>query len=347
MDGDRVPLRVVDAVAPIRICDVGGWTDTWFAGHGKVFNIGVSPNVEVQVRVHPLGALEALVVLEAENYGDRYSFDPGALPGRHPLLEAAVDELGLPDDVSVEITVASEVPAGASTGTSAAVTVALVGALDRVSRGHLTRHGVAAAAHRIETDRLGIQSGVQDQLCAAYGGINYIEMTSYPEATVTQLPVADAFWCELERRLVLLSLGRAHRSSDVHERVIARLAGEGEQSPELDALRAAAARARDAVDAADLDALARAMNDNTDVQRALHPDLVGAEAQTAIDVAAANGARGWKVNGAGGEGGSLTFLCGPDVQTKHRLVRALEEADPLFRVVPIALSRRGLRVRET
>jgi len=30
----------------IRICDFGGWTDTSFAGLGKVLNIAVSPYAE-------------------------------------------------------------------------------------------------------------------------------------------------------------------------------------------------------------------------------------------------------------------------------------------------------------
>ena len=48
---ERPRARVINSVAPIRICDNGGWTDTWFAGHGKVFNIGVYPYVEVQIEV--------------------------------------------------------------------------------------------------------------------------------------------------------------------------------------------------------------------------------------------------------------------------------------------------------
>ncbi|HEY3231697.1 MAG TPA: GHMP kinase, partial [Roseiflexaceae bacterium] len=64
-----VPLRVINAIAPIRICDIGGWTDTWFAGHGKIFNIGVYPYVEVQVTVHPRAARPDQIVLNAENYG--------------------------------------------------------------------------------------------------------------------------------------------------------------------------------------------------------------------------------------------------------------------------------------
>jgi D-glycero-alpha-D-manno-heptose-7-phosphate kinase len=339
-----LPLRVVNAAAPIRICDNGGWTDTWFAGHGQVFNIGVSPYVEVQVQAHPVGARADRIVLHAENYGERYGFELGALPDRHPLLEAAVDEIGLPDDLSVEIGIHSDAPAGCSTGTSAAVAVALIGALDAVRDGRLTPHEIAYAAHRVETERLGIQSGIQDQLCAAYGGVNYIEMASYPHAEVTQLTVPDAVWWELDRRLVLVFLGRVHASSDVHDLVIAGLEREGGTSPQLAELRRAARDARDAVGAVDLRALGRAMVANTEAQRRLHPDLVSPEAQAVIDLAAAHGAWGWKVNGAGGEGGSLTLLCGPDMHRKRRLLRALPDADPRFQVIPTHLSRHGLRV---
>ncbi len=338
------PSYVVNAAAPIRICDNGGWTDTWFARHGKVFNIGVHPCVEVQVKVHPLGALPDRIVLAAENYGERYTFEPGALPGRHPLLEAAVDHIGLPDDISVEISLYSEAPAGGSTGTSAAVTVALIGALDRLTPGRLTPHEIASTAHRVEIDRLGLQSGIQDQLCAAYGGINYIEIFDYPQASVSQLSVPEAVWSELERRLVLVFLGRTHVSSDVHDRVIASLEREGEQSPRLEALRHAAEQARDAVCAADFPALGRAMTGNTDVQGRLHAGVVSKEAQVVFEVAAAHGASGWKLNGAGGEGGSVTILCGPDLSARRKLLRALGEADRRCQVVPTHLSRHGLRV---
>ena len=115
VNGQPAPLRVVHAAAPIRICDNGGWTDTWFAGHGNVFNIGVSPYVEARIAVHPVGVLPDRIVLEAENFGDRYAFAPGALPGRHPLLEAAVDDVGLPAGASIEIKIGSAAPAGSST----------------------------------------------------------------------------------------------------------------------------------------------------------------------------------------------------------------------------------------
>jgi D-glycero-alpha-D-manno-heptose-7-phosphate kinase len=346
MDEHPVPWRIVNAVAPIRICDLGGWTDTWFAQHGKVLNIGVHPGVEVQVKVHPAGALPGRVVLDVENYGDRYAFELGDRPDRHPLLEAAIDEIDLPADISVEISVFSETPAGSSTGTSASMTVALVGALDALTPGRLTPHELARAAHRIETERLGIQSGIQDQLCAAFGGINFIEIFSYPHARVTRLSVPDSTRWELERRLVLVSLGRAHASSAIHDRVIARLAHGGPDAPLLHELRGAAESARNALLDADFCALGQAMTDNTAAQRQLDPGVVCADAETAIDVAASSGALGWKVNGAGGDGGSLTVLCGPDTGAKRHLGRLLHSANPRFETIPINLSPDGLRVWE-
>ena len=69
----------------------------------------------------------------------------------------------LPGGVSVEVSIACDIPAGASTGTSAAVTVALLAALDRARGGSLSGLEIARAAHDVETGRLGQQCGIQDQ----------------------------------------------------------------------------------------------------------------------------------------------------------------------------------------
>jgi D-glycero-alpha-D-manno-heptose-7-phosphate kinase len=338
------PLKVIRAVAPIRVCDNGGWTDTWFARRGRVFNVAVTPYVEVEVCLYGGDVDGDPVTMHLENYGERYSFGPDALPDRYPLVEATIDEIGLPQGIRAEVSIASGVPPGSSTGTSAAASVALIAALDALTPGRMTRHEIAVTAHRIEVERLELQSGVQDQLCAAYGGVNYIDISSYPDATVTQLPLSDSLRRELEASLVLVCLGRPHVSSDMHDRVIAALAEQGGDSPLLAGLREAADAARDALRAGDLIALGRTMTSNTELQRQLHPDLISHEAQTVIDTAAAFGASGWKVNGAGGDGGSVTILCGHEDGAKGRLERALIEIDPLFQVVPTTLSSEGVRI---
>jgi D-glycero-alpha-D-manno-heptose-7-phosphate kinase len=342
----KQPLRIINSVAPIRICDNGGWTDTWFSEYGRIFNIGVYPYVEVQVEVYPRPLQEDRVIIYAENYGERYARHLKTDWEHHPLLEAAIERMGVPDELAIQVTIYSEAPAGASTGTSASVAVALIGALDRLTPGRLTAHEVAYIAHSLETDMLKQQSGIQDQLCAAYGGINFIEMFRYPRASVSQLHLPDSIWWELERRLLLIFLGKSHHSSQVHERVIHQLEHAGPTARQLEALRATAAPSRDALYAGDLAALGRAMISNTEAQRDLHPDLVSPDAQRVIEIARAHGALGWKVNGAGGEGGSLTILCGERAHAKRAVVREIEAENDLFQNIPIYLSRYGLRTWE-
>jgi D-glycero-alpha-D-manno-heptose-7-phosphate kinase len=203
------PIRIINSVAPVRICDNGGWTDTWFAEQGAIFNIGVYPYVEVQVKVFPAGDAEKRIEVFVENYGERFVAQPEAVAwDTHPLLQAAIARMKVPRELSLAVNIFSEAPSGASTGTSASVTVALVAALDRLTPGHLSTHEVALTAQAIETEMLHLQCGVQDQLCAAYGGINYIEMYQYPRATVSQIQVPNSIWWELERRLVLVYLKR-------------------------------------------------------------------------------------------------------------------------------------------
>ena len=35
-DQKQRPIAIINSVAPIRICDNGGWTDTWFAGGTRI-----------------------------------------------------------------------------------------------------------------------------------------------------------------------------------------------------------------------------------------------------------------------------------------------------------------------
>jgi D-glycero-alpha-D-manno-heptose-7-phosphate kinase len=328
--------RVIEASAPVRICDNGGWTDTWFGGPGRVVNIAVTPGAEVSICAT---SGPDPVVLGVETFGDRYPIVPGASRvSRHRLLEAAIDALPPPPDLAVEVSVRSVVPAGCGAGTSAAVAVALLGGLAATRSEQPSPRDVAYAAHRLEVDILGVQSGIQDQLSAAFGGINYIEIERYPNATVHSLPV----WDELGDRLTLVFLGRAHDSSDVHRQVIDNVGTRG--SVVFSRLRAAAIAARDAVLARDLEAFGQAMIANTEAQHSLHPGLVAADAKRVIEIAAAHGAIGWKVNGAGGDGGSITILSATP-EAKHALEHRVAVFDTRYRVLPIQVSSVGLQVR--
>jgi D-glycero-alpha-D-manno-heptose-7-phosphate kinase len=340
-----VPSWIITATAPIRICDIGGWTDTWVARRGLVLNIAVTPLVVVRIDVFPRDTRESRVVINAENYQLRYSPAlEGSAWGPHPLLEAALRTMRPPESVDVEVTIRSDAPPGASTGSSAAVLVALLAALNRLAGRDRTPHQIADQAHRVETEQLGGQSGVQDQLCSALGGVNFIQIAEYPRASVLPVDLPDEMMQELERRLVLIYLGRPHSSSAIHERVMQKLERLGPDCAPLEALRHAASRAHDALRAGDFTTFGQSMTDNTLAQAQLDGDLVHPEAWRVGEIAAARGALGWKVNGAGGDGGSITVLCGSNAKAKGAMVRAIERESSALRLIPINLSREGVRV---
>jgi D-glycero-alpha-D-manno-heptose-7-phosphate kinase len=331
---DDLP-RIINSTAPVRVCDNGGWTDTWFARHGKVFNIAVGPHVEVQLEVSRRDGDEPQVLVNAENLEESRG---------DSLIEAVIERARVPEGLSVKVNIFSEAPVGASTGTSASVTVALLGALDRLTPGRTPPHEIAYLAHAVETEALGRQSGIQDQLCAAHGGVNYIEIDPYPHARVSRIEVSDELLWELGRRLSLVYLGKSHRSSDVHEKVIRQLSDSGPDCPQLRDLRRTAEASRDALLSGDFHALGRAMVENTEAQARLHPDIVGRDAARVIDLARRHGAAGWKLNGAGGEGGSVTILGDTSSRRARAMLQEIEATDPLLRHIPITLSPHGLRV---
>jgi D-glycero-alpha-D-manno-heptose-7-phosphate kinase len=280
--------RTVTATAPVRVCDLGGWTDTWFARRGLVVSIAVRPGATARVTYHPSGTRPERVTVGAPDL-------PG---GPDALVWAVVEHTAW--DADLEIEVSSGVPPGAGMGTSAAVTVALLAAFDeRAGPGEL-----AARAHAIEVGHLGREGGVQDQVAAAYGGVNRITIDPYPSTRVEPIPAPRG----LAGCLRTVYLGAPHNSDAVHREVIGAISAEGPSSLRLERLRRVAAAGYDALVAGDLGALGRAMTDSTDAQADLAPGIVGDDALAVVEVARATGARGWKVNGAGGGGGTVTVL---------------------------------------
>lgn len=328
-------LVIVKAVAPNRVLDFGGWTDTWFADHGCVLNFAIDLYAKVIIvpRERPGVSIVAL------DYGEALEIsDPSQIlyDGKHDLLKAALNVTRVD---RVDISVYSDVPPGCGTGSSAAVSVALIGALAVIADLSLTPHEVASLAHKLETEELGIQSGVQDQISAAAGGIGYHIIDPYPRVSTSPIRLPDNILYELESRLVVAYTGQSHLSGDVHEKVIADYqAGIERATSAMDTLRNTPDWAKGALMRGDFVELAEIMNINTAAQKNLHPGITTRSIEVLEDVSSCAGAMGFKINGAGG-GGSVTLLCGADN------ARAVEAAvkDAGFQVLRCRLDDGGLR----
>lgn len=371
---DERPQRVT-VNAPVRIADVGGWTDTWFGAPGTVCNVAVGPGVTAEARRVRRAAGAPRVRLVAADVDADYFVGPDEIdgwaapaPGRHPLLEHAiaavvewtgVDRI-LEDDAGgdtggadggddgrdgVDVVVGAAVPAGASLGTSASAVVAVLAALDgllgggRQTAADLARHG-----HQIESARCGREAGVQDQWAAAFGGTSLLTIDAYrrggetPAVEHVAIEPSPRMRAAMEACWSTVVFG-SHDSSAVHSEVIhsaldANGVGHANTLSSLRRMSELAVDAADALRAGDLAAWAEALRECTAAQERMHAALLGPAHRAAIDAARRLGALGWKVNGAGGAGGSLTVVL-PEPAAVARFATAMGELDRGWQVLDL------------
>lgn len=326
---------IVKAVAPARILDFGGWTDTWFAKSGRVLNFAVDLYAKVIIATRERPGASII----AQDYGEAIEIarpEDVLYDGKHDLLKAALNVTKVD---GVDISVYSDVPPGCGTGSSAAVSVALIGALGVLADLYMTPHEAAKLAHKLETEELGIQSGVQDQIASATGGIGYHIIDPYPNVSTSPIRLSHETTLELESRLILVYTGQAHLSGDVHKKVIGDYeAGVERTLKAMDTLRNTPVWAKSALMRGDFVELAEIMNINTQAQKNLHPDITTEKIEALEEISRKAGALGFKINGAGG-GGSVTLLCGSD--NARAVEHAVKEAG--YRVLPCHLDFRGLK----
>jgi D-glycero-alpha-D-manno-heptose-7-phosphate kinase len=334
------------ARAPVRFCDLGGWTDTRIVPRGAVLNFAARLYTYVTLRVREGQSsvtLESLDTDERIQFGDIRQIEYN---GVLDLLKAAVARSRIetkrgglyPTRREVLLQVRSGAPPASGLGSSAALGVAAIGALSAYNHRHLLAHEVARESQLLEVQELKLECGVQDQFASAYGGVNYMEV-EYPNARVFPIPLSPATRCELEDRFVLVYTGKSHFSSGMHQKVISEA---DQHKAQFDDLAAAAAAGKEALLTGDLAAFGKAMNDNWQAQKGLHPDITTPEIEALQRAVVDAGAIGFKANGAGG-GGTVTVLA--DRNATHRVAQAATRLGML--VLPALIDMTGLQVWET
>ena len=309
--------KIIYSRAPVRICDIGGWTDTWFYPNGAVFNfcvdlynyVMIKVNNSKQIQIH---SENLNLTTRIKNYRD-IEYD-----GKLDLLKAVIKKMKI--EGGMDINIRSELPPGCGTGTSASVCVALISALYTYLEEPINPLKLAALAHAVETEELKLQSGVQDQHAAALGGINFMEI-NYPSTKITTINISKKRSFEIENSLILLLFG-SRSSSEMHNAVIENYRkGDKIIEESLAVLKNCAYKMKDAVKK-DLESMGEIMYQNWGAQKRLHPLMTNNLISKAEKIARNYNALGFKCNGAGG-GGSATILANPDriLSLKNELLK--------------------------
>lgn len=310
--------KIVYSRAPVRICDVGGWTDTWFYKHGAVFNISVDLYSYIRIVENNTNSIN--IISENLDLNQKIKdYRQIEYNGTLDLLKAAVKRMEIRS--GLDIFARSDAPPGCGTGTSASIAVALIGALSKFTEKYMSPYQIAELSHKLETEELELESGVQDQFGAAFGGINFMEI-DYPLVKISRINISAERIFELESQMILVYFA-SRSSSEMHRQVIEKFeSGEKSTIEALDVLKESAYEMVKAINSDNIFEVGNIMNQNWQAQKDLHPLMTTDIIMHAEKIAFEKGAIGFKCNGAGG-GGSAVILAekGKEYELKKSLIK--------------------------
>ncbi|RIX44763.1 MAG: kinase [Rhodocyclales bacterium GT-UBC] len=297
---------------PFRISFFGGGTDypTWYREHGgSVLATTIDKYCYISCRYLPpfFEHKHRIVYSFIENVR---SIEEIQHPAVRATLAWAQVEAGL------EIHHDGDLPARSGLGSSSSFTVGLVHAL-RGLRGQLiSREDLARDAIHIEQDLIGENVGSQDQVSAAYGGLNRIDFKPSGAINVSPIILPAQRKEALRSHLMLCFTGVSRIASEVAKSKIENLE---KRSAELKRMQA---HVDDAIailqtPSVSIEEFGRLLDESWQLKRSLsdrvstpHIDELYAEARKA-------GALGGKILGAGG-GGFLLLFARPEDQPAIR-----------------------------
>ena len=186
----------------------------------------------------------------------------------------------------------------------------------------------------LERTLCGEAGGIQDQIAAAFGGLNRIEFNEHGY-TVNPLIVSSARKRELNENLIMFFTGFSRFSDEIQTGIQSTL---GEKTKQLLEMKRLVYEAEDILNSKkDMDEFGKLLDYTWKLKRGLSPKISTDTIDGIYDVALKNGAIGGKLLGAGG-GGFLVFYCEKEKQPS--LVDALRG---LLRV-PFEFEADGTRV---
>jgi len=316
---------------PLRISFFGGGTDypAWYREHGgAVFSTTIDKYCYLTCRhLPPFFAHKTRLVwsrVETVRHADEIQLPPAREVLKH---------LGL-QDYGLEIHHDADLPSRAGLGSSSSFTVGFLHALYALLGKPITPRQLALEAMHIEQERLRESVGSQDQVAAAFGGLNRIEFGGADHISVTPIELPPARREAFQDHLMLFFTGLARNASEVAAEQI-RLTPQ--KVRELETMRQMVDDGIQLVRNGDFDGFGRLLNESWQIKRTLTARITTDYIDEIYATGRSAGAMGGKLLGAGG-GGFMLFFVKPECQD------AVRKALATFLHVPVKLEPKGSEV---
>ena len=250
----------------------------------------------------------------------------------HPLIRECMK---LHDIHEIRLTYEGDLPARTGLGTSSTFAVGMLNAFCALKGKMMSHRKLAEEAIHVERDVLRENGGWQDQIAAAYGGLNRIDFKDN-DFSVHPIIISPERKKELDENLLLFYTGVQRFSSEIQADTFGKVIDKTRQLLDMLALVDEAEKVLTDKDTS-LNEFGKLLNTTWKLKRGTGSKISNGTIDELYDVAIKAGALGGKLLGAGG-GGFLLFYCEKDKQ--ENLIKALEQ----LMIVPFNFENDGAQV---
>ena len=296
---------------PFRISFFGGGTDypAWYRENGGiVLNTTIDKYCYISCRFLP--------PFFDHKYLVRYRFietvnDLSQI--QHPSVRECLRYMMI--DKGIEMVHYSDLPARSGIGSSSAFTVGFLKALNALLGRMVGKRKLASDAICVEQQIIGEKVGSQDQVAAAFGGLNVIEFNGRENFVVHPVTIGSKKIKLLQDHLMLFFTGFSRTASEIAAEQIKNTASKTSELQTMKDMVAEAIRILNEDD--DIEAFGRLLSESWKLKRSLSSRVSTNDIDNMYETALNAGALGGKLCGAGGGGFMLLFV----PPRKQRMVR--------------------------
>lgn len=250
----------------------------------------------------------------------------------HPLIREC---MRLHDIHEIRLTYEGDLPARTGLGTSSTFAVGMLNAFCALKGKMMSKRQLAQEAIHVERDILQEHGGWQDQVAAAYGGLNRIDFHDH-DFSVRPIIISPERKKELDENLLLLYTGVQRYSSEIQADTFAKPVDKTKQLLDMLALVDEAEKVLMNKNTSLIE-FGKLLDTTWKLKRGTGSKVSNGSIDELYDIAIKAGALGGKLLGAGG-GGFLLFYCEKDKQ--ENLKKALEN----LMMVPFNFENDGAQV---
>jgi len=317
---------------PLRVSFFGGGTDLpdWYKTHGgAVLSTTINKFLFISMRRMP-------PYWEFKNrfvYGSKTETVNSLDEIDHPAIREALRFMDIPYGVDMHYN--TDIPARSGMGSSSAFTVGFLRALYAMQGRMVSDRRIANEAIHIEQDLIKEAVGCQDQIAAAFGGLNHIVFNKDSGFEVNPVTIPRQRLQELNDHMILVYTGIQRIASRIEEEKINQM---GEHKAELGAIQRYVDDALELLNSNyAIDEFGVLLHETWLQKRRLSENVTNDNLDDLYETCRKNGAIGGKLLGTGGGGFMLIFV---KPEKREEMLKAI----PGFIPVPFNFDTTGSQV---